>query len=403
VEQEIDLSPYFRALQRNWPLVVAFALLFGALAYVLTLLAGDNYQATALVAVTESRQLVEFDPRFEDVAPRAQLIRALPEVARSDEIMQSLLASLPAGAVEDQLDLTRMLKAEAGEDANLIRLTVTSFDAELAELIANNWAELFIERVNRLYGTQSTELLAFYEAQKSAAAVVVETAEQALVDFQARNRFLLLNGQLVSLQERQKAHLNSQSNILITQDNIDAMLALLRQSTDATVTYTDQLTLLSIQLKAFSLEGYIPFLLTNEVGGPLTVQDRQRQITALEQLNQTLAGLNAETVQALATLEPQLLEVQRQREEADRESRRLTRERDVAVETYTSLARRVDEERVTSQDTSIGVTLVSAAGRPFHPAPSGAVRNTALGLMLGALIGAAVAVAVSFRRRASNV
>lgn len=403
MEQEIDLSPYFRALQRFWWVVLLSAALFGALAVIATqVLDTDTYQATALVAVIEPRQLVEFDIRFEDTSPRSQLVRALPEMARSDEMMASLMAEIPAGQVEDILELSRMLKAESGEDPNLVRLIVTDSDPILAAEIANRWAALFINRANRLYGTQSADMLSFYDAQKAASAQLVEVAEQALVDYQARNRFLWLDTQLRSLQELQTGYLTGKNNIAIAQDNIEALLAMLRQSTDPTVSYTDQLTLLSMQMKAFNLEGYIPFLLTNEAGGPLTTQDRQAQIANLEQLLQSLTGLATETDAALLALEPQILQVQRLREEMDREGRRLLRERDVAVETYTALARRADEERVSSQDTTVGVGLMSAAGTPTHPAPSNLLRNLGMGLFFGGLVGAAVAIILARRRTVSG-
>ena len=91
-------------------------------------------------------------------------------------------------------------------------------------------------------------------------------------------------------------------------------------------------------------------------------------------------------------MEPKALPGQIQ--ETSTEQARLTHERDLAQTVYTTLAQKVKETRISTQDASGSVRLAGSAVAPERPMSRGRLKNTELGLVLGlmAVVGGAVAV-----------
>ena len=94
--------------------------------------------------------------------------------------------------------------------------------------------------------------------------------------------------------------------------------------------------------------------------------------TRLEHIDETLVGI-----------EPQMLTLQEQKQETETESVRLNRDVNVADETYMSLARKVEEERITSDQIASVVKLASEAAVPEKAESRGRLLNTAVGIFLG--------------------
>lgn len=389
MEEEIDLRPYVELLLRNWVWIVGGAMLAAVVAFGLTSLIPPTYEATALVAVTEPRQRVQFDPRFETVDDNRPL-QAYPELATSDELLQNALTEMapPLDDVTDLQQFRQMVEARSGSDPSLVRLTARYSDADGAARIVNTWAELFVAWANEIYGDQNGEQVDFFESQLEQAAAELKTAEQALIDFQAHNRVGIVNNQLNSLSELQAQYLKDQNSVVFLIQDIQGLRdQLATQSDGDSVTFADQLTALFLQIKAFNAQAATPLQLQVSAAESFADKNRGEQIAFLEGLVGTLESRSVQTEERLAELEPQILGLQQQKREMETESERLIRNRDVAQETYTALARKVEEERITSQDTSSGVRLASQAAVPVEPVGPRRLLNTVvaggLGLMLG--------------------
>jgi len=95
-------------------------------------------------------------------------------------------------------------------------------------------------------------------------------------------------------------------------------------------------------------------------------------------------------------LEPQILALQQQLQESQAEEDRLTRARDVARETYLTLARKVEEVRIAAEDTSGEVRLASHAAVPRKPVGPRKMLNTAVAGALGLMLGVFGAFAVEW-------
>jgi uncharacterized protein involved in exopolysaccharide biosynthesis len=103
----------------------------------------------------------------------------------------------------------------------------------------------------------------------------------------------------------------------------------------------------------------------------------------LDGLVATLEARAEEIAARVAALEPHMLALQQQLQEIQTEESRLTRARDVARETYVTLARKVEEVRIAAEDTSGEVRLASRGSVPEKPVSPRKMLNTAMAGVLG--------------------
>jgi uncharacterized protein involved in exopolysaccharide biosynthesis len=394
VEQEIDLRPYVTAVLDRWYWILGFGLLGALLGLGVSLIMDPTYEATALVAVTVPRERVEFDARIQTIID-SQPLEAYPELARSDELLVALRDQLPDGALSLK-ELRDMTSASPGSDPSLINLTVEHNDPEFAAEVANLWASLFVQWANQVYGYQGDEQLLFFETQMQDAQTTLAAAEDALISFQARNRSAILENQLAAVQQTQADYLAKQRQTdLILQD----ISGLLSQEQGGTADI-DQLASVLLQVRALggvpvgAEMGGSPWQLQLNVDGLSSAAPADQRAIILD-LQDILLTQSDQINERLAALEPQILTVQEQVEAATVEEGRLTRDFEVAVETYTTLARTVDEKRITSQDTTSGVKLASRTAVPDEPSAPNVLLNAIIA-GVGGIILATLAVIVLY-------
>ena len=386
VEEEIDLRPYIEALIKGWKWIFGAGIIVAIVAFVISSLLTPTYEATALVAITETRQLIQFDPRIQ-TAEDQQPLQAFPQSAVSDELLQQLFEqlALPKTEVESVQNLRDMLEAQSGTDPSLIQLTASYKDAKTAADIANLWAEIFVEWANEIYRNGSDEQLAFYESQLTGAETDLAAAEQALVDFQSRDRSSIVENRLSALNQVQTRYLADQQQITFLLQDITSLQAQLASQSDTNVTWADQLTVLNLQLQAFGAQSSSGLQLLVSPDIALTSNSRREQQGYLDELQATLEMRLSEIETSLTELEPEILTLQGEKQALLAESNRLHRNVSVAEETYTSLARKVDEERITSQDNTSSLRLASNSATPDEPASPRRLVNTLVAGFLGGI------------------
>ncbi len=395
MEEEIDLRAYVLVLLKYWKWILGTAVAAAVVALAVSFLLPPTYEAVALVAVTKPRYVMQFDPRIAPVESVSNAViqpayKAYPELASSDEVLQEVLARLNPRPekLETLRDLQEMVEAKSGADPSVIRLAVRHRDPEAAAHIANLWAEIFVRRANEIYGTEAQSQLQFYQQQRERARAELTAAEEALVAFQARNRESVLQNQLNSYRQMQADYLADRRQITyIVQDIRGLREQLSRQPADQPATLADQLTALFLQIKAFNAQASAPIQLQVDSAATLSEKSLPEQIAFLDDLVRVLEAKSAEIERRLAELEPQILALQQELQEIRTEEDRLTRARDVARETYMTLARKVEEARIAAEDASTGeVRLASRAAVPEKPISPRKLLNTAVAGMLGLML-----------------
>jgi len=405
MEDEIDLRKYVDVLIRQWKWIVGLAIVSGLAAFIVSSLIAPTYEATALVVVTRSRYQLQFDPRIETVAQPQQAYRAYPELALSDDLVLQVMERLGGELNTDERDLEsfRMrLSARAGADPTLVRLAATGTDPNQAQAIVNAWAALYVAYANELYQQQSNSVT-FFEAQVAEASQELEKAEQALIDFQARNPINVVEAQLESKQMALSDYLAADRTIsLIIQDARSLQQQLAQQDDNAPVTLADELAALYLQVDALNAQASVPIQLQIGGSGSLASRTVSEQVALLDALINALQDKAIEIRREIDALEPEILELQEAQQAAQVELDGLTRIRDVADDTYSTLARKLDEVNVAAQDESGEVRLASQAAVPTDPVSPRKALNTVFGGLLGLMVGIAAAFVIDARQSAAE-
>jgi uncharacterized protein involved in exopolysaccharide biosynthesis len=331
--------------------------------------------------------LCSLTPRFEALTQQPAY-KAYPTLAKGDEVMEALFARLNPRPAEIKTlgDLRGMVEAKAGTDPSVVQLIVRSPNPQEAARIANLWAEIFVAHANRVYGASDEELKQL-EGQLAQAQAELEAAEQALIEFQARNQASILDARLDSLKSDQAHYLADQRAITYILQDIQALREqLARQPSERPSSLADDLTTLFLQIKAFNAQASAPIQLQVNSAESLSNKSIKETIALLDDIAQALRAKSAEIGQRLEELQPQILSLQRQLQEIYTESDRLTRQRDLAKETYTALARKVEETRIAVQGVQSTARLGSRAAVPEKPARPRKLLNTAVAGVLGLML-----------------
>lgn len=403
MEEEIDLREYVEVLLRYWKWIAGCALLAAVTAFIVSLLMPPTYEASAVVLITQPRYQMQFDSRFETVDQWSPAYKAFPTLATSDDILQEVVevyTPSPQAGIEEWKArvLKGMVEATSEGDPSLLMLKVSSRSAEDAAGIANAWAKTLVQRGNEIY-SGSQQDLAFFEKQSAQAKEALNKAEAALVDFQARNQASIIKAQLNSVRQMQSDYLADQRSITYIVQDIRGLRAQLAQrASGEPLSFADDLTTLFLQIKAFNAQASPTIQLQINSPDAFSNKSWREQIAFLDNLADTLESKSAEIDERLAELEPRMLELQERLQEIETEQERLTRAKDLAQETYLTLARKLEEARVAAQEKDSVLQMGSRAAMPENPVGPRKKLNTAIAGALGLMLGVFGAFAIAWWR-----
>lgn len=406
MEDEIDLRSYLNLFLRHWLWIVGLALLAAVAAFVVSLQMPDRYTAASVLLVTEPRYQMEFDSRFstEQATPA---YKAFPTLATSDSILRAVVdAYQPSrgalGGREWNLETLRdMAEATSGGDPSLVVLTITSRSAGDAAALANAWADILAREGNEIYGGSEREVT-FLETQLQQARASLEAADAAMIEFEARNETHVLETEQASLYQTQADYLADQRQIAYIVQDIQGLRQQLAERPAAeTASLADSLTMLSLQMKAFNALSVQGLQLQVDSNAALSEKSLPEQIAFLDDLVATLEAKSSEIDTRLAELQPEILELQRELQVIRVESDQLVQARDLARETYLTLARKVDEIRIAAQETNGVLQVGSYAAVPQKPTGPRKLLVTAVAGMLGLVVGIFGVFFVDFWRQGS--
>jgi uncharacterized protein involved in exopolysaccharide biosynthesis len=411
MDDQVDLRPYVQVLIDRWMWIAAGALIAAATALAVSFLIPPTYEATALVAVTESLHTLRFDPRLETTYELELGLRAYPELATSDELLQELWEQLePTSAGPQNVrELHDSLEAAPGPDLSIVRLTTRSQDPDQAAHIVNSWAELFVGFAEEAYFGHGAQV-SFFESQLEQARVELEDTEQALVAFQTRNQAAIIGAQLSSAQQDLQDYLiEERATARLIRDARALQTSLAELQPDSPADPGDVLTTLLLQMQAFSVRTSRAFETGLEAGSPIQLEISELEIissertvgqlvTLLDDLVTILEDKQEEIVAQGEALEPQILTLQQSLQEALSEHGQLNLARDVAYETVQTLARKVEEASIAAEDSGGAIRLASRASVPEEPVSPRKLINTLAAGAVGLLAGVSGAFLVAWWR-----
>lgn len=410
MEDEIDLRVYINTLIRYWKLIAGLTVAAAVVAFAVTSLLPPSYQATAVIVITRPLYQFQFSPQIQNLenANTQQLLtgKAALDLATGDAMLQQVLDAIGNDLPAKERTLTAlrgMAKARAGGDPSIVNLVVNNRDPQRVTKIANTWANLCVQQINDLFG-QSAEQLKFFEGQLEQARSDLDEADQGLVDLQKRNDAAVLQAQLTAKQNALSNYLTLNESLKLLLQNVHSLQdQLSRQPAGAQSTLGDDLSALALQVNALNnaqpnspIPSSIPIQLQLPSTGSLSNKTVGQQATYLADLAKTIEAKQTEVKQQADALPTDIKALQGQIQEANTESARLTRQRDLAQTVYTTLAQKVGETRIAAQDTSGRVRLASAASVPDQPLSAKRLTNTAVAAALGLLAGVMAAFAIEY-------
>jgi polysaccharide biosynthesis transport protein len=395
MDDTFDFRPYADALLRRWRLIIGGTFLAGILAAALSFLIPPTYEASALVLLVVPRQVVQFDPRFENVdEPRP--LPAYPQLASSDHILQMLQAQIAPELTERKTlrDLRDTISVSALNDPTLLRLTVRHRDPAMAAFIANQWAALFVGQVNDLLGDEGSQQVQFFRGQRDEARRHLAVAEQALADFQGGNRIRLVTAELQVLEDALVLLLAKQQNREQLQADVTTLRSILAAQEGALLP-ADHVAVLLLYQRAFG-DGQAASPIELQIDGTLAATaDRDQLIAALDTLQESLQTAAGDATGRTTALAPQIVALQHELEAQTNEEQWLRQEATLATENYTALARQVVGQEITAQDTRRGLRLASPAIIAEEPVAPRKLLNG----VLAAVVALALFVAVTIFRQ----
>lgn len=408
MDETIDLRPYVEALLRRWWVILG-AVIVGVLIAAFLYFSKSDYRATALVAVTDPAQRLQFDPRIVNTLDLDTLLQSYPELAMSDGVLTQLLdeaKELSDGHIDSLPKIRDMIDVETGVDLRLVRLVVRNEDPQLAANLANAWANSFVTVVDTIYRTQGGEV-EFFNNQLAETNAQLQVAEKALVDFQSGSRIGTIDNQLFSLNDLQASYLADQRRIKLVLDDIGALRSQIEAGDGDTVTWTDQLTALMLQMAIYETVSATPapnnsIQLQLNSQSDLTTSRRAEQLNQLENLARSAENSLSEIDGRLLELEPQIFALQREKQDLFQQYEKLTRSRDVVKETYLTLARKIDESRIQSEDSTSGLKVASLAVPPAMPERSNLIVTATIAGMVGLLLSSAAIIAITWWKATTN-
>jgi len=408
MEDESDLRVYINILIRHWRLIAAVTLLAGVVALAVSFLSPTKYEATAVVLVTRPLYQFQFSPAIQNQPDNSNTQQSLTgkaavDLANGDALLQQVLFDVSDDLPTDErnlFSLRKMLRAKTGSDPAIINLSVTNRDAQRVAEIANTWATLYVRQVNDLYG-KSADQFKFFEGLQAQAKNDLDAADQALLEFQKRNDLAVLQAQLSAKQSALGNYLGMNESLVMLQQNVKELQGqLARRPADAPSSLGDDLAQLMLQVSALSAQSSsLPIQLQMPSTGGLSDRTVGQQVAYLADLAKTIESKQAEAKKQAAALPTEIKALQGQIQETSIEAARLTRQRDLAQTVYTTLAQKVKETQISTQDTSGIVRLAGSAVMPERPMSRKLLTNVLLGLALGLMAIVLVVFAIEYFRK----
>lgn len=373
MEFELNAQYYLDVVLRQWKAVLVVFIVATLAALAVSFIQEPTYEAT--VSMMEQTYDYVDVPRLSPVD--RTVIKLYPTLARSEAVESRVIEALgPSLSAAEKTPGTLMSMVAIREDKDnpaLFRIRVQAGEPGKAKLIANTWAEQYIEGVGSFQLMWSSELETIQQNLESAEAALTEFRQETglgLVEEPGGDqahailgaRVILLAKQFELLAEHQQA-----------QDNLRLVLESAQLALD-TGGSIDDLPLQLLNNPVISERGRLSAELVKEQE---TLDDAMQLLQAEESaISGTADQLHAEVEQLQQELAQDQLELER-----------VTRERDLAESAYKALSYEVQEGSIFQANTQI---LSKATGaRMLGPDPK-------VNVILGAALGLAGGVAAAF-------
>ena len=451
LDEYIDLKQYWLVLKRRW--IPATAIFGGVvcLSIIAALSLDKVYEAEAklLIKVDRTAKLTGLENgtgEIEGLTTDSDPLSTEAEIIQSRPILKKIIQELDLRDDEGELfkykDFAEALKVEPITGTDLLEITYTDKDPELAASVVNKAVELYIKDHNSSNRSETASARDFIDKQLPEVAANVRKAETKLRDFKNQHR-------IANLEEETTANINSLSNIADQIDaiegqleNVNARYSRLQAQLNMSWQEASAVSALSQSLAVKRVLEQLQEVkvalarkrnyLSENTPQIIALKEEQADLTALldQQIAQTLGDeqqaivkkvnilslgdLKQEQIAQFANLgllkeglEKQLVTLRNTYESYKQKSdslpslhkqkRELERRVNAAQSTYQTLLAKLQETKIAEQQNIGNVRVVAEAEVPEDPKPSRKKLIVGGAGIAGALIGVAVAFLLDIR------
>lgn len=399
---EIDLLEYAGTWWRYRYVLLAVALIAGAVTYVVNRQMTPTWETTFRLMGTETG--------LEDGTATRLNIVAFRELVESPTQAAALIEEFglqgPPHELTPEKFLNGHVDVEVITDSTIIEVAVRLKDRDVLVKLARRYAERVVETAQRL-NTEGIDYTAErIRQQRDAALERLTTAEAAVEAYQRRTQIELLRKDVDTMLERRpdaldlnvriqgararlqqaEAELAKQPRVRGERRGVDSLASTAPPVDPATGAAPD------MKIRGELLDPYV-----NPVYEALSrdVSQYRSELAALEQERKELVGrlqLDSPTAARLTRLY-----------QAESELEALARGRDVAREAYLTAAKQYENARLQSTVRSPRLQILDAALPPDAPVAPRALRNTAAAMLIALTIAAIAVLAFDASRRRRGV
>lgn len=185
-EDEIDLRPYIIGLIRKWKWIVFLTILMATIGFIFTRLSSDRYKAVAVALLTKQTSklyLASQLPTTTEPTSNQSRTDTILSIAKSDTIAYQVWEAVKTKWPETSWTTLGAFKNSATFEINgdTLMVEAVSTNPELAELLANTWAQVLSDAVNLAYSGEQP--LSLVQSQRESAQTDYETSQMALENF----------------------------------------------------------------------------------------------------------------------------------------------------------------------------------------------------------------------------
>jgi uncharacterized protein involved in exopolysaccharide biosynthesis len=384
----LDLNHLLLAVARRKVWLVLFSLAAGLLVYGLSLLTPQTYQAIAYVLVTKPMVQTSLEKTI-TARPIEPDFKSIAMFVKSPEVLRYVYES---AAVSDMqgFDLTfnefdRQLSAQLVGNAQL-QLTVRDADPHRAAAIANEWARICIDQIDRLYGIGESTLQ-WLGQQREQASEKWSKAQKTLIERFPQSPIPALEVQLEASRLALLACLQKIRDIdsTISEAHVLANQAAKLPEGSSRLPVGLTLALIGLQQRIAAPAVNIQLALSPEVmAQDYSIAQAQSALTqlieALQEQREVIVGRSTVAQEQMAKLTAEI-------DAANYEISRLQQDREVAQVAYKALLTAEEDARMvsgTGNHVALPAGSAVAPATPISPRPLlYAVAAALLALMLG--------------------
>lgn len=457
MEEEIDLRQYVEVLLKYKFWILGLTILAAIVAFIIGSRKPLSYQAEASLAMLRVRSEVAFEPKFvttaddassnANQASRRETLAALAASSSVAAMVSQQMGDRLSGVADRVEDLQGMVAV--ANEGDLILIRATNGNPKLASDIANAWAGQAEAFINSIFGQPSQQTLEL-QAQFQEVQAKYGAAQSDLETFLAQNRVPelqrevkhreeLIAGLQRTLTQNEAALYNKTPDnsrkiltdyyteladieqVLVDARALQAELA--GAGSAGAAAWARALAFIGIQNRAFGVEdaqlevalsGEAPTTRLEDLTQLIQVlEDKVEDVrAAIEQMERELFAFDVNDTslaagnpleQHIQSLTEEMIALQSQLEAERARQRELTEARDLAWETYQTLARKLSETEVAMQVPGSEVRFAVPALEPERPMARGRSMNTAVAAMLGLMVGVFGAFVVEWWRQETPV